>query len=247
MLSISALITDVSYFPIQQRSESFDWDFENPPISGCPITDSSSVTNCIERLGRSYTRDPKSGRKRKNKCFRAYSKVWLFLNNITVHVISPDLFRKTPKMLERYREVILFNKNLLISGTVSFLAGALVTQIYAIFDHNNLYNVIFTLTIGYCVYIPVFAFLFYRDNKLRYVDPITGKKNSKIRREDIIKLFGAFTVSEIIFIATKLYIHYSLLQLYVQPYQALSIAELTAWGVFLISINTGIKVVKLFK
>jgi hypothetical protein len=151
------------------------------------------------------------------------------------------------KTLTKYRKVILFNKNLLISGIVSFLAGALSTQIYALFDDNNMYNAIITLTIGYCVYIPVFAFLFYRDNKLRYVDPLTGKKNSKNIREDIMKLLGAFTVSEVIFIATKLYIHYSLLQLYVQPYQALAIAELTAWGVFLVSINTGIKVVKLFK
>jgi hypothetical protein len=150
-------------------------------------------------------------------------------------------------MLTKYRKVILFNKNLLISGIVSFLAGALSTQIYALFDDNNMYNAIITLTIGYCVYIPVFAFLFYRDNKLRYVDPLTGKKNSKNIREDIMKLLGAFTVSEVIFIATKLYIHYSLLQLYVQPYQALALAELTAWGVFLVSINTGIKVVKLFK
>jgi hypothetical protein len=150
-------------------------------------------------------------------------------------------------MLTKYRKVILFNKNLLISGIVSFLAGALATQSYALFDHNNMSNAIITLTIGYCVYIPVFAFLFYRDNKSRYIDPLTGKKNSKNIREDIMKLFGAFTVSEVIYIAVKLYIHYSLLQLYVQPYQALTIAELTAWGVFLISINIGIKVAKLFK
>jgi hypothetical protein len=150
-------------------------------------------------------------------------------------------------MLTKYRKVILFNKNLLISGIVSFFAGALATQSYALFDRNNMSNAIITLTIGYCVYIPVFAFLFYRDNKSRYIDPLTGKKNSKNIREDIMKLFGAFTVSEVIYIAVKLYIHYSLLQLYVQPYQALTIAELTAWGVFLISINTGIKVAKLFK
>jgi hypothetical protein len=150
-------------------------------------------------------------------------------------------------MLTKYRKVILFNKNLLISGIVSFLAGALATQSYALFDRNNMSNAIITLTIGYCVYIPVFAFLFYRDNKSRYIDPLTGKKNSKNIREDITKLFGAFTVSEVIYIAVKLYIHYSLLQLYVQPYQALTIAELTAWGVFLISINTGIKVAKLLK
>ncbi|MFY9872275.1 MAG: hypothetical protein WAK17_21395 [Candidatus Nitrosopolaris sp.] len=150
-------------------------------------------------------------------------------------------------MLTKYRKVILFNKNLLISGIVSFLAGALATQSYALFDRNNMSNAIITLTIGYCVYIPIFAFLFYRDNKSRYIDPLTGKKNSKNIREDITKLFGAFTVSEVIYIAVKLYIHYSLLQLYVQPYQALTIAELTAWGVFLISINTGIKVAKLLK
>ncbi len=146
-------------------------------------------------------------------------------------------------MLTKYRKVILFNKNLLISGIVSFIAGALVTQGYALFDRNNMSNAIITLTIGYCVYIPVFAFLFYKDNKSRYIDPLTGKKKSKNIKEDI----GAFTISEVIYIAVKLYIHYSLLQLYVQPYQALTIAELTAWGVFLISINTGTKVAKLFK
>lgn len=148
---------------------------------------------------------------------------------------------------QRYRKVILFNKNLILSGIISFLAGALTTQIYAIFDNNNLSNALITLLIGYCVYIPLFAFLFYRDNKSRYVDPLTGKKNSKNIKEDTKKLFGTFSVSEIIFIVTKLYIHYSLLQSSVQPYQALTLAELTAWGVFLISINTGIKLVKLFK
>ena len=150
-------------------------------------------------------------------------------------------------MLSKYRKVILFNKNLLISGILSFLAGSLATQSYPLFDRDNMSNAIITLAIGYCVYIPIFAFLFYRDNKSRYIDPLTGKKNSKNIREDIMNLFGNFTVSEVIYIAIKLYIHYSLLQLHVQPYQALIIAELTAWGVFLISINTGIKVAKLFK
>ena len=147
----------------------------------------------------------------------------------------------------RYRKVILFNKNLIVSGIVSFVAGAFTSQVYALFDSNNMSNVLVTLLIGYCVYIPLFAFLFYTDNKSRYVDPLTGKKNFKNIKEDTKKLFGTFSVSEIIFIVTKLYIHYSLLQSSVQPYQALTLAELTAWGVFLISINTGIKLVKLFK
>ncbi|MGA9841002.1 MAG: hypothetical protein WBQ25_01665 [Nitrososphaeraceae archaeon] len=79
-------------------------------------------------------------------------------------------------MLMRYRKVILFNKNLLLSGSVSFLAGALTTQIYTSFDSNNISNALITLTTGYCVYIPLFAFLFYRDNKSRYIDPLTKKE-----------------------------------------------------------------------
>jgi hypothetical protein len=148
---------------------------------------------------------------------------------------------------QRYRKVILFNKNVIFSGFVSYLTGALATQIYAVFDSNNISNVLITLIIGYCIYIPLFSFLFYTDNKSRYIDPLTGKKNFKNIKEDAKKLFGAFSVSEIIFIVTKLYIHYSLLQLSVQPYQALTLAELIAWGIFLISINTGIKAVKLFE
>jgi hypothetical protein len=148
---------------------------------------------------------------------------------------------------QRYRKAILFNKNLVVSGAISFLAGAVTTQIYSLFDRNSISNALITLAIGYCVYIPLFALLFYKDNKSRYVDPLTGKKSSENIKKDIRKLLGAFSISEVIFIVTKIYFHYILLQLFVQPYQALAIAELIAWIVFLISINIGIKVVKLFK
>jgi hypothetical protein len=150
-------------------------------------------------------------------------------------------------MITKYGRTVLLNKNLIISGGVSYLAGALTTQIYALFYSNNISNALITLILGYCIYIPLFALLFYRDNKSRYIDPLTGKKNSKNVREDMKKLFGAFTISEAIFIVTKLYIHYYLLQLHIQPYQALTTAELIAWGAFLVSINTGIKFVRLFR
>jgi hypothetical protein len=79
---------------------------------------------------------------------------------------------------DKYRNIILFNKNLLVSGIISFLVGALFTQIYAQYDGNDIVNSLITLVIGYGIYIPLFAFLFYRDNKAKYIDFITGKKNS---------------------------------------------------------------------
>src|SRR5215210_8071156 len=65
----------------------------------------------------------------------------------------------------KYKDDILFNKNLLISGIISFLVGALFTQVFAQYDENHIVNSLITLVIGYAVYIPLFAFLFYRDKK----------------------------------------------------------------------------------
>ena len=148
---------------------------------------------------------------------------------------------------QKYRDTILFNKNLLISGIISFLVGALFTQIYAQYDENHIVNSLITLVIGYIVYIPLFAFLFYRDNKAKYIDPLTGKKNSNKIRNDVKKLFTAFSISEAIFIISKTYIHYSLLVSSVEPYQSYSLAEFISWVIYFISINVGTKAVKLFE
>ena len=147
----------------------------------------------------------------------------------------------------KYKRVILFNKDLLISGIVSFLVGTVTTQVYKTIDNNNVSNSVITLIVGYCVYIPLFSFLFYTDNKSRYIDPVTKRRNDKNIKDDIPKLFGTFSISEVVFIVTKLYIHYSLLSLNYQPYVAITIAELTAWVVFLVLINVSIKLVKLLK
>ena len=95
------------------------------------------------------------------------------------------------------------------------------------------------MVIGYSVYIPLFAFLFYRDNKAKYVDPLTGKKNSNKIKNDVKKLFTAFSISEAIFVVSKTYIHYSLL--------VSSVAEFISWIIYFISINVGTKAVKLFE
>ena len=148
---------------------------------------------------------------------------------------------------QKYRNTILFNKNLLVSGIISFLVGALFTQIYAQYDENHILNSLITLVIGYAVYIPLFAFLFYRDNKAKYIDPLTGKKNSNRIKNDVKKLFTAFSISEAIFIVSKTYIHYSLLISSVEPYQAYSLAEFVSWIIYFISINVGAKALKLFE
>jgi hypothetical protein len=68
--------------------------------------------------------------------------------------------KTTDRPYQRSRKDILFNKNLVISAAISFLAGAVTTQIYSLFDNNSISNALITLAIGYCLYFAFcFAFL----------------------------------------------------------------------------------------
>jgi hypothetical protein len=152
------------------------------------------------------------------------------------------------KFYNKYRNYILFNKNIIISGIFAFFGGALFTQVYSQYDNNNFANSLVTLSIEYGIYIPLFALLFYIDNRQKYVEPLTGKKDYGKIKSDIKKLAAAFSISEVIFSIAKITIHYELLQhQWTEPYQASMIGSLVAWAIFLVSINLSVKAVRLFR
>jgi hypothetical protein len=147
----------------------------------------------------------------------------------------------------KYRSYILLNKSIIIAGTAALIVGIFFTEFYSDYNKNNFLNSIITLFVEYSVYIPLFALFFYYDNKSRYVDPVTGEKNNANIKNDIIKLFTIFSVSEIIYAVSKVSIHYQLMQISFEPYQASMAGSITAWIIFLILINLGAKFVRLFK
>ena len=149
---------------------------------------------------------------------------------------------------QKYKNTILFNKNLILSGIAAFFAGAIFTQLYAQpANSNNLLNAAATLSVEYGVYIPLFAMLFYLENKYRYIHPTTGQKDVRQIKRDIKKLLAAFSISELIYSASKISVQYYLLLRNIEPYQASMLADILAWTIFLVCINTSIKTVKLFK
>jgi hypothetical protein len=85
------------------------------------------------------------------------------------------------------------------------------------------------------------------DNKEKYVDLESGKKNYENIKRDIVKLFAIFSISEVIFSVSKISIHYHLMEISIVPYQASMIGSLTAWLIFLVVINFGARIIKLFK
>lgn len=79
----------------------------------------------------------------------------------------------------RYRNAILFNRNLLIAAAAGFFASAYVSQLYGEAGSSDFANSALALAIEYVVYIPTFAMLFYIDNRAKYLDPETERRDSR--------------------------------------------------------------------
>jgi hypothetical protein len=152
-----------------------------------------------------------------------------------------------PGFFKRYREAVNFNRNIIVAGLGAFFTGALVAQLYAGYDENDLANSALTLAAEYSVYIPVFAFLYYWDNRSRYVDPATGKKDARKIRTDIKKLLATFSVSEVVFSLVKIGMQYWLLQTGTEAYASAMAASIVAWAVFFVLVNYMAKLVRLFR
>jgi hypothetical protein len=147
----------------------------------------------------------------------------------------------------KYKAASLFNKNLVIAGAAGFFTSAYVSQIYFQYDRNEFANSVVALATEYAAYLPIFAVLFYVDNRQKYIDSASGEKNGRQIRSDIKKLFASFSVSEIVFSLVRIGLQYGLLRLGIEAYEASMLGSLTAWGVFFVSINIMAKITRLHK
>ena len=147
----------------------------------------------------------------------------------------------------RYRDAIQFNRNLIIAGAGGFFTSAYASQVYEEAGSSDFANSAAALAVEYAIYVPVFATLFYVDNRKKYLDPATGRRDSRRLLQDIKKLFAAFSVSEAIFAITRMIAHYVFLQVGSQAYEASMASSLIAWGTFFVAINSMAKLVRLFR
>lgn len=148
----------------------------------------------------------------------------------------------------KYREIILFNKNIIIAAVASIIADALVVQ-YA-FDtitDNNIVLSILSIMTDTGVYLATFGMMFLIDNRNKYVDSATGKKDSARFKRDVKKIVTALGVSEVVYITVKFASIYALLQASIAaPYQVAMLTTLLAWIFYVIAANMMIRWQKLF-
>ncbi len=147
----------------------------------------------------------------------------------------------------RYRELILFNKNIIVAAVAAIITDAIVVQYAAQSITNNVLVSIFSIITDIGVYIIAFTGLFYIDNRKKYIDVVTGMRDSNRFKQDAKKIVTALGVSEVVYIIAKFTSIYLLLQSNVAPpYQIAMLSTLLA-GVFsIVTANLMIKAQKLF-
>jgi len=139
----------------------------------------------------------------------------------------------------KYREIILFNKNIIIAAIAAIIADALVVQysVESITD-NNIVVSIFSIMTDTGVYFATFAAVFLIDNRNKYVDTATGKKDSARFRRDVKRIITALGISEVVYMTVKFTSIYVLLQSNAAPpYQSAMFTTLLAWIFYVIAAN----------
>ena len=178
-----------------------------------------------------------------------------FTNDMKVDFLNrPHTMQKNRRLqhsfkqfYSRYRELILFNKNIMIAAIAAIITDAIVVQYAAQSITNNAVVSIFSIITDIGVYIIAFAGLFYIDNRKKYVDIVTGMRDSNMFRQDAKKIVTALGVSEVVYMIGKFTSIYLLLQSNVAPpYQVAMLSTLLAGVVSTVTANLMVKTQKLF-
>lgn len=156
-------------------------------------------------------------------------------------------------MLKKHKDILVLNRDLLISGTVAFFVSAMATQLYAEHTNNNSNTndvavSIVSISSGYFVSIPLFTILFYFGNRDKYEDSSPVKNtNHRIMSLMIRKILAIRSVSELVYLITRFVVIYNILLLTtIEPYIASMISSLSASALSYIVVNLSARNLKLF-
>ena len=143
--------------------------------------------------------------------------------------------------------LILFNKNIIFAAVAAIITDAIVVQYASQIISNNVLVSIFSIITDTGVYLIAFAGLFYIDNRKKYIDTVTGKRDSNRFKQDTKKIVTALGVSEVVYMIGKFTSIYLLLASNMaQPYQVAMLSTLLAGAFSTATANLMGKTQKLF-
>jgi len=147
-------------------------------------------------------------------------------------------------MKGKYKEYLKLNRNIFIAFAFDILVSAIVAQLLT--EQQDSLNATFTLMVDHAVFLSVLGILLYNDNRKKYkLD--SGKTNWSLLKVDLVKMISALGISEIIYSIARWLPQYYFLTIDYEPYLSSLIAQAIAIVVYLITINSLVKITKLFK
>src|SRR5215469_12675230 len=144
------------------------------------------------------------------------------------------------RFYNKYRNNLELNKNLMLSGTAAFFVSAAVTELYSKYNNNDFWISIVSILTGFSISVPLFAFLFYMDDK-------RSRKDKSFQNLIIKKLGALYSISNIVNVLARFVIIFELLKLEVQPYEASMLSSLCASGLSYFITNLASKAFKGFR
>lgn len=145
--------------------------------------------------------------------------------------------------LEKYHDYVTLNRNLVISIASAMLVSAVFAQLAK--ELVAYANATSTIAVSYVVYYIVFGTLYYKANKKKYATE-TGMDKRKFR-EDLLKITASTGTAEIAYLVIRWALHYYLLQTGQEPFAASVLAHAASASIFILIINVGVSLTKLYK
>ena len=131
--------------------------------------------------------------------------------------LSRSLSSSFLQFYAKYRELILFNKNIIVAAVASIIVDAIVVQYAAQITSNNIVVSIISMIIDTVIYLATFVGKFLIDNNKKCIDSATGEKNSARFRNEVEKIITALGISELVYMIVKFTSVYMLLQSHLAP------------------------------
>jgi hypothetical protein len=152
------------------------------------------------------------------------------------------------KYYSKYKDIISFNKNIIIAAIVTAIADIFIVN-YAsiIYITNYLIISVISLVADFLIYNISFIILYFTDNKSKYINPDGSKNNQKIK-QDLKKLITIIGLAEISYLVTKFNSTYVIFEsILIDPSLISIITTILAWMFYIIIANMMARKQKLFK
>ncbi len=147
-------------------------------------------------------------------------------------------------MKRKYKEYLKLNRNIFIAFAFDILVSSIVAQLLT--EQQDSLNATLTLMVDHAVFLSVLGILLYNDNRKKYkLD--SGKTNWSLLKVDLVKMISALGISEIIYSIARWLPQYYFLTIDYEPYLSSLIGQAIAIVVYLIAINSLVKITKLFR